>query len=105
MSLKIRINPVAVSDLQEIKKHIEDDSIEVAERVTKEIINKIEKLGVFPEIGSMLMYKIGLNSKYRYSICGQYLIFYIYENNIISIQRILHGKRDYMTLLMDDKIN
>ncbi len=51
----------------------------------------------------MLMYKIRLKSKYRYVICGQYLIFYIYEDNTVSIQRILHGKRDYMALLQDQK--
>jgi plasmid stabilization system protein ParE len=47
MSSKVRINPLATDDLQEIK--------------------------------------------------------YIYEDNIISIQRILHGKRDYMTLLKEQK--
>ncbi len=103
MSAKIRINPVATSDLQEIKSYIAEDNIDAATKVVKEIIEKIESLAKFPEIGTMLMYKIRLKSKYRYAICGQYLIFYIYEDNTVSIQRILHGKRDYMTLLQDQK--
>ncbi|QAA32738.1 type II toxin-antitoxin system RelE/ParE family toxin [Clostridium manihotivorum] len=103
MSAKIRINPVATSDLQEIKSYIAEDNIDAATKVVKEIIEKIESLAEFPEIGTMLMYKIRLKSKYRYVICGQYLIFYIYEDNTVSIQRILHGKRDYMALLQDQK--
>lgn len=102
MGVKIRINPVANTDLQEIKNYISEDSVEAATKIVKDIIEKIESLMDFPEMGTMLMYKIRLKSKYRYIICGQYLIFYIYENNIVSIQRVLHGKRDYMSLLKND---
>lgn len=99
MAVEIRINPLATSDLKEIKNYIAEDSIEAGIKTTKDIIEKIEKLADFPEIGAMLMYKIRLKSKYRYIISGQYIIFYIYEQHIVSIQRILHGKRDYMALL------
>lgn len=102
MRVKIRINPLANTDLQEIKNYISDDSVEASTKVVKDIIEKIESLGDFPEMGTMLMYKIKIKSKYRYIICGQYLIFYIYENDIVSIQRVLHGKRDYMLLLKND---
>ena len=103
MRAKIRINPVATADLQEIKSYIAEDNMDAATKVVKEIIEKIENLVEFPEMGTMLMYKISLKSKYRYVICNQYLIFYIYEDNIVSIQRILHGKRDYMKLLQEQK--
>lgn len=94
---------MATADLQEIKSYIAEDNIDAATKVVKEIIEKIESLAEFPEIGTMLMYKIRLKSKYRYVICNQYLIFYIYEDNTVSIQRILHGKRDYMKLLQEQK--
>jgi plasmid stabilization system protein ParE len=42
MSRKIRINPVATSDLQEIKSYIAEDNIDAATKVIKEIIEKIE---------------------------------------------------------------
>lgn len=103
MSAKIRINPVATADIQEIKSYIAEDNIDAATKVVNEIIGKIESLAEFPEVGTMLMYKIRLKSKYRYVICGQHLIFYIYEDNTVSIQRILHGKRDYIALLQDQK--
>jgi addiction module RelE/StbE family toxin len=99
MGTKIRINPVATDDLQEIKIYISEENIDTATKIIKDIVAKIESLSEFPEMGTMLMYKIRLKSKYRYILCGQYLIFYIYEDNIVSIQRILHGKRDYLKLL------
>ena len=101
MVIKIRINPLATTDLKEIKNYIAEDSIEAGIKTVKEIIDKIENLADFPEMGAMLMYKIRLKSKYRYIISGQYIIFYIYEQSMVSIQRILHGKRDYMLLLND----
>ncbi|APC41964.1 type II toxin-antitoxin system RelE/ParE family toxin [Clostridium estertheticum] len=101
MVVNIRINPLATTDLKEIKKYISEDSIEAGIKTVKEIIDKIETLADYPEMGVMLMYKIRLKSKYRYIISGQYIIFYIYEQSLVSIQRILHGKRDYMSLLND----
>ena len=91
MEVKIRINPVANNDLQEIKNYISEDSSEAATKILRGIIEKIESLEDFPEMGTMLMYKIRLKSKYRYIICGQYLIFYIYDNNIVSIQLFLQS--------------
>ncbi|MBU3097691.1 MULTISPECIES: type II toxin-antitoxin system RelE/ParE family toxin [Clostridium] len=101
MIVNIRINPLATTDLKEIKKYISEDSIEAGIKTVKDIIDKIETLADYPEMGVMLMYKIRLKSKYRYIISGQYIIFYIYEQSVVSIQRILHGKRDYMSLLND----
>ena len=56
-------------------------------------------------MGKMLMYKINLNSKYRYAVSGSYLIFYLFEKNIVSVQRVLHGSRDYMSIFSQDLLN
>lgn len=102
MSVQIRINPVAANDLKEIKEYISLDNPEAASEIVREIILKIESLIDFPEMGSLITQKINLKSKYRYVICGQFQIFYVHEKGVISIQRILHGKRDIMTLLDDE---
>ncbi|PKM51786.1 MAG: type II toxin-antitoxin system mRNA interferase toxin, RelE/StbE family [Firmicutes bacterium HGW-Firmicutes-7] len=101
MAVQIKINPIATSDLQEIKSYIAEENANAAIKTVKEIVDSIERLSQFPESGSMLMYKIKIKSKYRYVICGNYLVFYFYENGIVYIQRVLHGKRDYMVLLGD----
>ena len=99
MGVALRINPTATADMQEIKKYLAKDSDEVATKTIKEIISNIENLTDFPELGLQLMYKIKLKSNYRYIICGQYIVFYVYEKDAVLVQRVLHGKRDIISLL------
>ena len=98
MSYKLRINPIVQQDLKDIKEYIEKDDPVAALKVINELLGKMDLLRQFPELGKMLMYKIKTNTKYRYVVVESYLIFYIFEDNIISIQRILHGSRDYISL-------
>jgi len=105
MSYEIRINPIATEDMKEIKEYISEDNPEIAIKVIKEIIEKIEILSEFPEMGKMLMYKIKLNNKYRYIVSGSYIIFYLFEKNVVSVQRVLHGSRDYMSIFSQDLLN
>ena len=38
---------------------------------------------------------------YRYLVCGNYMIFYHLDGGAVYIDRILYGRRDYLTLLFD----
>jgi plasmid stabilization system protein ParE len=109
MSKKIRINPIALADLREIMEPISHDSPETALRIVREIVSRYESLAEFPEMGVSLANKlrsnfpqIKLKSNYRYLVCGQYLVFYVYEGETVSINRILHTKRNSMALLGGD---
>ena len=102
MGVKIRVNPVVVADLQEIRDYITLDNPDAAQKTIKNIISKIESLLEFPEIGSLLAFKIKIKSKYRYLVSGPYYIFYVYENKIVSVQRVLHTKRDIAALIPDN---
>lgn len=97
--MKIRFNPIAISDMQEIKEYISQDNPEAAIKVINSLFDKAQSLIDFPKMGAALSKKIGINTKYRYLICNQYIIFYIFEDDVVSIMRILHGKRDYLSLL------
>ncbi|WP_423230100.1 type II toxin-antitoxin system RelE/ParE family toxin [Caloramator mitchellensis] len=46
-----------------------------------------------------------MKNNYKYIICDDYLVFYTIDNEFISIQRVLHAKRDYLKLLNEDKSN
>lgn len=102
MKAKIRFNPLASTDLQEIREYLMEDNPGAAVRIVQDIITKIETLADFPELGSPLTLRIRQKSRYRYLVCGQYLTFYIYRDGIVSIQRILHCKRNFKALLLDD---
>lgn len=102
MGIKIRFNPIATEDLQDIKAYLSEENYTIAAKTIRDIISNIEVLADFPEMGSPLASRIKQKSKYRYLVCGQYMVFYIYEEGIVSIQRILHAKRNYISLLLDD---
>lgn len=51
MKFKIRINPVAIADVQEIKAYIAEDNLVAAARMGTTIYSRIEKLVDFPEMG------------------------------------------------------
>jgi plasmid stabilization system protein ParE len=39
---------------------------------------------------------------YRYLVSGNYLIFYKIEDEYISVNRILYGRRDYLRILFGE---
>ena len=45
--LKLRINPIVVKDLKEIRDYISEDNKEYAARTVQEIYNKFENLKCF----------------------------------------------------------
>lgn len=105
MKFKIRINPMAISDVQEIKAYIAEDNPNAAAQVGNAIFAKIESLADFPEMGNPLSGKIGLKTEYRFLVCGIYLIFYKLEREFVSIYRVLNGVRDYLSILFADEIS
>ena len=98
---KLRVNPVALKDLIEIKEYISNelDNPESAHKIIEKIIRRYESLKAYPFMGADLSLKIGIKTDYRYLINGNYIIFYKCENDYVSVYRILYGKRDYLKLL------
>ena len=52
--LKLRINPIVVKDLKNIRDYIAEDTEEYAAKTIKEIYCQFENLHMFPEMGSDL---------------------------------------------------
>lgn len=44
MKLKIRVNPAAIADIQEVKAYFSEDNPAAAERMGNDIYSKVEKL-------------------------------------------------------------
>lgn len=103
MKIQIRINPLALYDLKEIKDHISENNEKSAIKIVSEIFKQIESLSEFPHKGTSLSIKIEMKTNYRYFCCGNYIVFYLYDKNIVSVQRVLHGKRDYLRILFREE--
>lgn len=101
---RIRVNPLALQDLQEIKAYIAGElgNPDAAASIIKKIISRYEQLGEYPLMGAELAAVLNVKTDYRYLVSGNYLIFYRVKGEYVSIYRILHGRRDYMRILFGD---
>ncbi len=102
---KIRINPLALQDLIDIKEYITKklDNPDAAVRIVQKIVGSYEKLKDFPEMGVSLNSKIDIPTDYRFLVSNEYIIFYKLEGEYISVHRVLNVKRDYLRILFKDE--
>lgn len=56
-------------------------------------------LADFPLIGTPLSSIYETSEDSRFLVCGNYLAFYRVIENTVLIDRILYGKRDYISIL------
>lgn len=102
--MEIRLSPVAISDLKEIKDYIEQDLLNptAAENVIKKIINDYTRLKTMPNIGIPISAKVPFETDFRFIVSGNYLIFYKVDKEYVSIYRVLYSRRDYLRLIFND---
>lgn len=95
--MKLQINPEVIKDIAEIKRYIceELDSPIAADRIAKKIVSSYKKLKNAPFIGAPLDSIIDVKTDYRFLVCGNYLIFYKVKHDVISVYRVMNGRRDY----------
>lgn len=97
---KVVLSPEARRDLGEIGDYIAFKlRNKTAARQTLTRIQKaVMSLSHFPESGTPLTFS-GPNIAYRYLLCGSYMVFYHISDNVVHIDRILYGRRDYLAIL------
>lgn len=101
----IVFSPEARRDLLEIGDYI---AFKLRNKsAARNLMGRIQKtvlvLREFPETGTPLQYA-GPHILYRYLICGNYMIFYHLSEDNACIDRILYGRRDYLSILFGDEL-
>lgn len=96
---QIRLLKIAEEDFTEIIKFIVDDNPNAAEVMATKIEKNLELLSNNPNLGRIPRDEEIKNLGYRYLIVQNYIIFYTVEERTILIHRILHGARNYKSLL------
>jgi addiction module RelE/StbE family toxin len=91
----------AKQDLKSIHDYISRDSRLYAKKVSFEIIEKTEKLNIFPEIGRIVP-EIGDPNIRELIIYSYRLIYEIYPDKI-EILALIHGKRDFSKINLEDR--
>lgn len=96
---QIRLLRIAEEDFKEIISFIADDNPTAAEAMAIKIEKSIELLAENPMLGRIPRDEDIKNLGYRYLIVENYIVFYTIEERTIFIHRILHGARNYKSLL------
>ena len=96
---QIRFLRIAEEDFTEIVSYIASENPSAANSIANKIEKNLELLSENPFLGRMPRDEEIRNLGYRYLIVKNYIIFYTIENKTILIHRILHGARDYKSIL------
>lgn len=100
----VQISAEARQDLTEIGDYI---AFKLCNKVAaRRLLTRIQKavmsLARFPKSGTPLNF-ITPNCIYRYIICGNYMIFYHISEDSVYVDRILYGRRDYLSILFREE--
>lgn len=96
---QIRFLKIAEEDFTEIISFIADDNPTAAEAIATKIEKNLELLSENPRLGRVPRDEEIKNLGYRYIIIQNYIVFYTVEEKMILVHRILHGARNYKSLL------
>ena len=93
---KLLIQPEARADLREIWHHIADDNREAADRVGEKLDEGIRGLVAMPGKGhTRADVKV---STYRFWSVYSYVIAYRYDDDTLTVVRVVHGRRNFRNL-------
>lgn len=94
----------ALRDLDAIWDFYLDEyrNIDAAVKIIDTITGDIDRLADFPELGPPLSSVADVASNYRFLVSGHYLSFYRIDGHDISIDRVLYGRRDCLSILLGD---
>lgn len=96
---QVRLLSIAEEDFTEIISFIAADNPTAADAIANKIEKNLELLSENPNLCRIPREEEIRNLGYRYLIIQNYLFFYTIEEKTIFIHRILHGARNYKSLL------
>lgn len=96
--IKLRINPLVVTDLIEIRNFIAEDNVENATKTLKELYEKFEDLQHFPYMGSDLSKRVRFRTEYKYLSWKDYVIIYKVSKCYIEIYRVINRYQDFTAI-------
>lgn len=104
MKNKIHYSPESRRDLDDIWDYIvsELQNRSAAERVIDRIMDAVDPLKNFAEMGTPTSSIADVGTDYRFLVSGNYMVFYRVQGNDVYIDRVLYGRSDYMSVLFKD---
>jgi len=98
-SFDIRYLPIAEEDLYEIADYLSEHSINAANAFIDELERLEDSLSMFPESAALIRNRRLRSKGYRVAIIGDYLLFYTLRDEYVYVMRIIHSRRNYLSML------
>jgi len=95
----VRLIGIAENDLSEIIAFIAADNVDAAATFLEKIEANLSLLENNPLLGRIPREDDLARIGYRYLVIGNYLVFYTIGGDSVLVHRIIHGARDYLSLL------
>ena len=92
--MKLRINPLVVKDLKEIRDYIADDNAEKATETIEKIYSKFENIQLFPGMGAELSKRVSFRTEYKYAVWNDYVIIYKIGKEYVEMYRVVNRYQD-----------
>lgn len=92
--MKLRINPLVVTDLKDIRNFIAEDNAEKAAETVNEIYGKFENIQLFPGMGAELSKRVNFRTEYKYVVWNDYVIIYKVGKEFVEIYRVINRYQD-----------
>lgn len=92
--MKLRINPLVVTDLKDIRDFIAEDNAEKAVETVDEIYGKFENIQLFPGMGADLSKRVNFRTEYKYVVWNDYVIIYKVGKEFVEIYRVVNRYQD-----------
>lgn len=89
--MRLRYTPEAVNDLERLRAFIEPKNPHAARRIAAEILDGIETLVAFPDIG-LPVQRAPDPRAVRDLFIGNYVVRYLRQETSLVVLRIWHGK-------------
>ena len=102
---KVKLSAAAKADLQETWRYISTilSNPSASRQTLKRIATQLHILEQFPEAGTPILLP-GSPVAYRYLVCGSYMVFYHIHIEEVMVDRILYGRRDYLSILFGGEL-
>ena len=92
--VELRINPLVVTDLKDIRNFIAEDNALKAVETINEIYGKFENIQLFPNIGADLSQRVSFRTDYKYVVWKDYVIIYKVGRIFVEIYRVVNRYQD-----------
>lgn len=102
--MRIEYKRAALLDLQQTQDYIANTlkNKTAAQKLVSSVLHDISRLADNPRMGTALNSRFDIDSDLRFIVVAKQLVFYqIIDDTLISIVRILDGRRDYISILFD----